>query len=120
LTEARNHIVRLWNHWDDDEAKSIAAMNLFLDVPVAQRRQEMQKLQDDVGTCSDAGPVLAENWLRGQFNMSCKNGSVGVFFTMAPTNPPKVQHLTFRKLTKENARLSAPTGAPAGVSCAAQ
>jgi hypothetical protein len=117
LTETRDHIVNLWKEWDDTEAKRIAAMNLFLDVPVAQRREEMRKLQEEVGTCSSVGPVVAENWLRGQFNMTCQNGTVGVFFTMAPTNPPKVQHLAFRRLAAESVRLSAPTGAPAGVSC---
>jgi hypothetical protein len=117
LTETRDHIVNLWKAWDDAEAKKIAAMNLFLDAPVAQRREEIRKLQEEVGECSAAGPVIAENWLRGQFNMTCQKGTVGVFFTMAPTQPPAVQHLAFRKVAEKGVRLGAPTGAPAGVSC---
>jgi hypothetical protein len=61
--------------------------------------------------------VIAENWLRGQFNMTCERGTVGVFYTMAPTQPPAVQHLAFRKIANEDVRLVAPTGPPAGVSC---
>jgi serine-type D-Ala-D-Ala carboxypeptidase/endopeptidase len=117
LTETRDHIVKLWKAWDDAEAQRIAAMNLFLDEPAAQRREEIRKLQQEVGECGAAGPVIAENWLRGQFNMACEKGIVGVFFTMAPTQPPAVQHLMFRKIAGDEVRLSAPTGAPAGVSC---
>ena len=60
---------------------------------------------------------MPENWLRGQFNMKCAKGIVGVFFTMSPTEPPAVQHLAFEKLASESVRMGAPTGAPAGVAC---
>jgi CubicO group peptidase (beta-lactamase class C family) len=117
LAEMRGHIVSLWKAWDDREAKQIASMNLFLDAPVAERRAEIQKLKDEVGECTVAGPVMAENWLRGQFNMTCAKGTVGVFLTLSPTEPPAVQHLAFRKIDSGNVRMVAPTGAPAGVAC---
>ena len=117
LTQTRDHIAHLWKAWDDAEARQIAAMNLFLDEPVAQRRGRIEKLKDEVGECTAIGPVIPENWLRGQFNMTCAKGTVGVFFTMAPTQPPAVQHLAFRKLDSDGARLGAPTGPPGGVSC---
>jgi hypothetical protein len=60
---------------------------------------------------------MPENWMRGQFNMTCAAGTVGVFFTLAPTQPPAVQHLAFQKLASPTGRMGAPTGAPAGVSC---
>ena len=62
--------------------------------------------------------MLPENWLRGQFNLKCVGGTVGVFFTLSPTQPPLVQHLAFQKLASEDVRLGAPTGPPAGVACA--
>ncbi len=117
LVQVRDHIVNLWKNWNDAEAKSIAAMNFFLDAPSAQRQAEIQALKNEVGECSTFGPLLPENWLRGQFNIGCAKGTVGVFFTMAPTRPPTVQHLSFHKLPAESVRLGAPTGAPAGVSC---
>jgi len=116
LTQMRNHIWNLWKSWDDAEAKQIAAMNLFLDAPITQRRAEIEKLKSDVGECS-AGPVIPENWLRGQFNLTCGNGTVGVFFTLSPTQPPAVQYLAFRKISSADVQLVAPTGAPAGVAC---
>jgi hypothetical protein len=92
-------------------------MNLLLDVPAAQRHRDIEQLKAEVGECSAAGPVMPENWLRGQFNLTCAKGTVGVFVSLAPTQPPGIQYLTFRKLDTPAARLSAPTGPPAGVSC---
>jgi hypothetical protein len=117
LSEMRDHIVNLWKSWDDAEANQIAAMNLFLDAPATQRRTEIRKLKDDVGECTAAGPVIPENWLRGQFNLTCGKSTVGVFFTLAPTQPPALQYLAFRKIDSGNLRLGAPTGLPAGVAC---
>ena len=117
LSKMRANIAALWNQWDEAKAKQFAAMNFFLDTPAPQRKADMQKLKDEVGECG-AGPVMAENWLRGQFNMTCAKGTVGVFFTLAPTQPPALQHLEFGKLESPGVRMGAPTGAPAGVSCA--
>ena len=118
LARMRDHIANLWKSWSDAEAKQIAAMNLFLDASATQRKAEIEQLKYDVGECAPAGPVIPENWLRGQFNMACQRGTVGVFFTLAPTQPPMVQHLAFRRIASESTRLGAPTGAPAGVACA--
>ena len=116
-TEMRGHLLNLWKQWDETEAKRIAAVNFFLDAPSAQRQAEIRALKNEVGECTDAGPVIPENWMRGQFNLACAKGTVGVFFTLAPTQPPAVQHLSFQKLASPAARMGAPTGAPAGVSC---
>jgi hypothetical protein len=101
-TEMRDHILNLWTRWDDAEATRIAAVNFLLDKPSAQRQAEIRALKNEVGECTDAGPVMPENWMRGQFNLTCANGTVGVFFTLAS---PSV-------------RMGAPTGARTGVYCA--
>ena len=116
-SQMRDRIFNLWKRWDDGQAKEIASMNLFLDAPADQRQAGIRTLQDEVGECAIAGPVIPENWLRGQFNIQCAKGTVGVFFTLSPTQPPAVQHLEFRKLPSESARMVAPTGPPAGVAC---
>lgn len=43
---------------DDTEAKQIAAVNFFLDAPSAQRQEEIRALQNEVGECTDTGPVI--------------------------------------------------------------
>ena len=117
LADMRVHIITLWRHWDDQEARQVGAMNLLIDIPGGERRAEIEKLKSEVGECAAAGPLRAENWLRGQFNIPCANGVVGVFFTLSPTRPPAIQHLSFHKLASAETQLGAPTGAPAGVSC---
>ncbi len=117
-TEMRGHLLNLWKRWDEREATEIVAVNFFRDAPSAQRQAEISALKNEVGECTDAGPVMPENWMRGQFNMTCAKGTVGVFFTLAPTQPPAVQHLAFQKLASPAVRMGAPTGPPAGVSCA--
>jgi len=116
LAKMRDPIIKLWKSWDDAEVKRIASMNLLLDSPAPQRIAEIQTLKNEVGECTAFGPVMAENWMRGQFNMTCAKGTVGVFYTLAPTQPPGVQHLEFRKI-EPGFRMGAPTGAPAGVAC---
>jgi CubicO group peptidase (beta-lactamase class C family) len=117
LTQMRDRVFGLWKSWDDAEAKRIGAMNLFIDEPIQQRREQIQKLKAQVGECSVPGPVAAENWLRGQFNLACSNGTVGVFFTLSPTQPPALQYLAFRKIASDSVKMAAPTGAPTGVVC---
>ena len=116
-SEMRASLWNLWQRWDDAQVARIAAVNFLLDAPTTQRRAEIDALKQEVGAGTDAGPVMPENWLRGQFNLTCARGTVGVFFTLAPTQPPAVQHLSFQKLTSAADRMGAPTGAPAGVSC---
>jgi CubicO group peptidase (beta-lactamase class C family) len=115
--EMRNHVFNIWKGWSDTEVKGIAAVNLLLDAPASQRQDGINALKRDVGECTAAGPVRAENWLRGQVNLQCEKGIVGAFFTLAPTQPPLLQHLEYRKLSSAAEIMGAPTGAPAGVSC---
>ncbi len=117
LVEMREHILHLWSHWNDQEVQQIAAMNLLIDVPAQQRRAEIEQLQQHVGACTAPGPLVPENWLRGQFNLQCERATVGVFFTVSPIRPARIQYLTFKLLDSPAARLEAPTGARAGVAC---
>ena len=117
LTRMRDRIFKLWKSWDNGEAKQIAAMNLLLDIPAAQRKEQIERLKSEVGECSAAGPVTPENWLRGQFEMKCDKGSVIAVFSLAPTQPPGVQFLSFQRGAATAALLSAPTSPRSGVAC---
>jgi CubicO group peptidase (beta-lactamase class C family) len=92
LVETRAAILKLWNHWDDAALEAIAADNLLLDSSAPARHKAIKQKQSELGACR-AGEVQPENWLRGKFRMDCDHGSVDVSFTLAPTNPPKVQYL---------------------------
>jgi CubicO group peptidase (beta-lactamase class C family) len=95
LISTSKAITSLWQRWDDAKAADLAADNLFQDRPAEERRREIERIQADVGACSQASEVRPENLLRGWFRLTCERGFVDATFTLAPTMPPKVQHLSF-------------------------
>jgi len=93
LLAAQAAVNRLIDRWDDEEAKALAADNLFLDAPADARRRQVEAIRSSLGGCRADGAVDAENALRGTWRMSCDRGSLRVAVTLAPTVPPKVQLL---------------------------
>jgi hypothetical protein len=99
--------VRLWQDWNDHDAQTIAADNLFVDRSADERRKEIQKLKAEFGQCRPDWDLHPETLLRGKFRLSCDQGFVEVYFTLAPTMPPKLQSLTFQPVHQLSAGLKA-------------
>ena len=96
LTSMRDTIYRsYWQRWDQTAVQRTAANNLLLDIPGEARRVENTRLRARAGQCSGSTDVVPENLLRGVFRINCENGPVHVNFTLAPTQPPTIQHLQF-------------------------
>jgi CubicO group peptidase (beta-lactamase class C family) len=96
LTSMRDSIARLWREqWDDKAFAALTANNLFMDLPAAEWKQRALATVKIAGVCKPPGEVIPENWLRGKFRMECEHGWVDTEFTLAPTQPPTVQHLRF-------------------------
>ena len=93
LVSMRERIARLLDHWDDGEARALAADNFFLDRPLPEWRDELARLRERHGGCRPRD-VDPENWLRGRFRADCDRGWIDVEFTLAPTRPPGLQHLS--------------------------
>ena len=98
LLEARDSVNRLLVNWDDELAESIAADNLFLDQSMDRRRDTIEALGQEHGACRPDEEFDVENALRGQWTMNCDRGAMLVAITLAPTMPPKVQHLSVRSI----------------------
>ena len=99
LTRAREQVSRLVVSWDDALADEVAAMNLYRDRSKDRRRREIEALRARVGACQAAPAFdVVENWLRGQWTMKCERGGLRVSITLAPTIPPRVQHLDVREV----------------------
>jgi hypothetical protein len=108
LVEARDRVTRLVTGWSDSLADSLAAMNLYLDESKDRRRAAIAKLVTDAGGgCRNEGPFLVENALRGRWRMRCGGADLAVSITLAPTEPPRVQHLEVAPIGRE-ASLAAP------------
>ena len=98
LVEMREAVSRLVIDWDDARADEMAAMNLYRDRSKDRRRREIEALRAKVGVCqAPASFDVVENWLRGQWTMDCERGALRVAITLAPTVPPRVQHLDVRE-----------------------
>ena len=94
LLETRTAVTALVNQWSDAGLEAIAADNLHLDRSLDTRRKDVMALHESLGTCAPDGEIEAENWLRGTFKLACQRGWLQVAFTLAPTMPPRVQHLS--------------------------
>jgi CubicO group peptidase (beta-lactamase class C family) len=98
LLEARSGVDALVASWDDAAAERLAAVNLFLDRDRERRRAEFAQLRAEVGACRDEGGwVSIENRLRGDWLLRCERGDLIASVTLAPIEPPKVQHLELRR-----------------------
>jgi CubicO group peptidase (beta-lactamase class C family) len=107
LLHARAEVTSLVNGWDEAAADRIAAVNLFLDRDKPRRRAEFERLRAEVGACRDTGGwVSIENRLRGDWLLRCERGELVASLTLAPVEPPTVQHLELRR---------APEGGPVAV-----
>jgi CubicO group peptidase (beta-lactamase class C family) len=95
LVGVRERVVSLANGWKDETLTEVAADNLLLDKPLTTRRDELTALHERLGACRIAGDIEAENWLRGRFRLACERGALDADITLAPTNPPRVQYLSF-------------------------
>ena len=109
LIEMRDAVSRLVTDWDDKTADDIAAMNLYIDRSKERRRKEIAALRAKVGACTAPTAFdYVENALRGQWTMKCERGDLRVSITLAPTMPPRVQHL---EVAEASARPAAPAPA---------
>jgi CubicO group peptidase (beta-lactamase class C family) len=92
LVRAAADAAALVDAWSDERATALAAENLFLDEPLALRRKAIVALREPMGVCRP-GRLTPENPLRGKQRLDCDNGFIDIELTLAPTQPPRVQHL---------------------------
>ncbi|HEY6538577.1 MAG TPA: serine hydrolase domain-containing protein [Candidatus Dormibacteraeota bacterium] len=93
LTAAFEKVLRLYEAWDDDLARELAADNLYLDAPAASRRSDFERLRQEHGACIEAEQPAPSGAMRGTWRLRCANGAVEVTIWLAPTVPPSVQVL---------------------------
>jgi len=92
---ARDRVVDLLQHWDDDLAARLFAPNVDLDRPLAERRADIARLAERIGPFGGNGDRAAECdspahcrwWLTGPA------GTVAVQIRLAPLNRTMVQQL---------------------------
>ena len=102
LVEMRDAVSSLIVKWDDTQADSLAAMNLYLDRSKDRRQRDIAALREKMGGCTAPTAFdYVENALRGMWTMKCERGDLRVSITLAPTIPPRVQYLDVRPAPPE-------------------
>ncbi len=92
LQQAASATAALLMDWSDARAYALAADNLFLDQPLAERRKTLQALREGLGRCS-SGALQPENALRGTQRLDCEQGWIDIELTVAPVAGARVQFL---------------------------
>lgn len=113
LLAMQQQVTRLVLNWQQPLADSIAAMNLYLDEAAPRRASAIAKLREAAGgSCRSAGPMLAENALRGTWLVPCASASLRIAITLAPTEPARVQQLTVSTVPSTTVLAPAPACRP--------
>jgi hypothetical protein len=95
LNQRKQELVGLLPHWNDAEASGIFAENFFPDRSVQHRKNELDELLKQIGNLTGSTSMVAENHLRGSFQLTGSGGAIRVFFTLSPENPGLIQQLDF-------------------------
>jgi hypothetical protein len=106
---ARTSVEKLLDRWDDDLARSLFAMNVDLDEPLARRRATVEQLHEVHGRLrpdlsvepTSESPAHLAWWLQGQ-----RGGRVLVEVLLDPERPPLVQKLTLTSVPEPPAALT--------------
>lgn len=104
LLQVAQGTAALVNEWSDARAEALAAANLFLDRPLEKRRGEIAAMREGLGACR-FGSLKAENALRGKLRIACEQGWLDATLTLAPTEPPLIQHLEMQATQPASAEL---------------
>jgi CubicO group peptidase (beta-lactamase class C family) len=91
LVAAREAVDRLIARWDGAAADAAFLPTFFDARPRATIMAELEALRAAHGECQSAGPIDAENALRGAWKLACARGSIDVYVSLAPTVPPRIQ-----------------------------
>jgi CubicO group peptidase (beta-lactamase class C family) len=109
LLQRQAQVSRLVERWEPALADSMAAMNLFLDESKERRGAAIGRLRLEAGgRCRSAGPIVAENALRGSWRMRCRRSDLRVAITLAPSAEAGVQFLEVRPMAREESLEPAP------------
>lgn len=95
LQQRKDQLVKMLPEWQNAEQSGIFAENFFPDRSLSHRRRELDALLAKTGKISGSTDMIAENQLRGTFNLLGTSGHIKVYFTLSPENPALIQQLDF-------------------------
>lgn len=107
LERAQARVTRLIEAWDDALADDLFAVNFFLDEPRARWQARLADLRSRHGVFGAPSAIETTNPLRGAWTAQGERGWCRIGLTLAPTVPPRVQHLSITSIFPPNAAMQA-------------
>ncbi|HHW86955.1 MAG TPA: beta-lactamase family protein [Chloroflexi bacterium] len=107
LASAQARLTRLLAAWDDALADELFAANFFLDEPRPRWQARLADLRTRHGALHTASAIETSNPLRGAWTMQGERGWCRIWLTLAPTAPPRVQHLSITSVFPPSAAMQA-------------
>jgi CubicO group peptidase (beta-lactamase class C family) len=77
----------------------VLAMNFLMDRDADHWSRYLSELKNDVGACETNAPITPTGALAGEFTWRCERGRIRGQLLLAPTLAPRIQSLTFTRLT---------------------
>jgi serine-type D-Ala-D-Ala carboxypeptidase/endopeptidase len=99
LASAYAAAVKIFTAGSVTSAGDALAMNFLMDRDAEHRARDYAALKAEVGTCDTAAPIVPTTALAGEFAWNCERGRVRGQILLAPSSPPRIQSLTFARLT---------------------
>ena len=93
LKTRATQLARIVQDWNPADVTDALAPNVFQDKSREDWQAFAQAALVRAGPIQSVSEVTPENQLRGKFTMRGTQGSIEVFFTLMPEQPPKVQEL---------------------------
>ncbi|MHB8296428.1 MAG: serine hydrolase domain-containing protein [Acidimicrobiales bacterium] len=112
MAEARDAALALYDRWDDQLCRRIAADNLFMDEALDVRRSSVSELRRRVGPCMSIEEVVPSGALRGRWLLHCRGGALDLEIVLTPTRDARVQTFKIGELDRPEQPSGRDGGAP--------
>jgi CubicO group peptidase (beta-lactamase class C family) len=100
LEQRKNQLVALFPTWESAMESGLFAENFFADNPIDSLAKYTRQGYERAGKVSVAGPLKAENQLRGEFVLYGERADLNVYFTLSPETPALIQELRLKVVDK--------------------
>lgn len=102
LIKRSNQLYNLLPDWENAENSGLFAENFFKDFILDSLINTCNRFYDSAGTIQCVKEIVPQNQLRGTFVIEGAKKNIEVFLTLTPENPPLIQYVKFKEISKEN------------------
>jgi len=96
LTKRKEQLISLLNTWDENLGSRVLAENFYLDRSRESWMRFTHEMMEQTGKFIAYQPIVAQNQLRGTFQIIGEKKILEVFFTLTPELEPKIQQVDLR------------------------